>query len=359
MRVMQDAANGLREAVLKVIEAAASGVPGEAARAALAERTEALPLDRMAQWEQVIRGAVDAYRGAGPVGKHLLRHPGTAWIALCSGSGFDREHALRAVLAGPAATTLWALMLKGWLPRVGRATSEVVPPVSVFVLALAVRRLNDWVPQVRSAARQCLPALATAAGSEKTGEAFRAVLPFWTEWGRLEAVDRQVLDQLLEQPGVADGIRHMVISGTSGPMAELLAQVSRTAVLDAHWNTIARDAIQPAVRARAYRALLMGKVLWLQERRWRWIHKGLYLGRMEAVFGQRHLDVAVPFLEALASAASDRSAYVRREAAEALSREMKALGGTALPIALQLAADPVPSIAQRGRYVLERLEPAG
>jgi hypothetical protein len=52
---------------------------------------------------------------------------------------------------------------------------------------------------------------------------------------------------------------------------------------------------------------------------------------------------------------ADRSPVVRRVAAEFLIRELPSLGDDALAFAQRLAADRNPTVAQRGRFALQRL----
>lgn len=78
-------------------------------------------------------------------------------------------------------------------------------------------------------------------------------------------------------------------------------------------------------------------------------------GKLQNVLGERPLHEVPPLLETMDLAASDRSCIVRAVAAEALVREMEALSGAAVPLARRLASDSSPRVAERGKFVLQRL----
>lgn len=161
--------------------------------------------------------------------------PPLTWIDICNRDGFKREKALRS-LSGAAPNS--------------------------FFFALVTRRLNDWVPQVRCAARESLPAIAQASDPEHVVDVLCIILPHWNSWGRMEDADKQVILDTISLKKVAHALKLRIISTASGPMTSILAQTGRTAVLDSHLDEIAQKAIQPAVRAKAYRCQLEGKMVW-------------------------------------------------------------------------------------------------
>jgi hypothetical protein len=310
---------------------------------ALARVTAALPLENLAYWEQLIRGEFALARRTGTAPERsgwraLFPFCGSAgraessrvltWIDLSSGDGRVRERTLR-TLAGPAPNS--------------------------FFLSLAARRLNDWVPQVRAAARDEVPRLAQTTHPEQVVDLLCASLPTWTSWGRAELLDRQVMMELISMDGVASALRQRVIGSAAGPMAAALSQALRTAVLDEQLLQIAREAVQPAVRAKAYRTLLLGKAVWVDGRRWQWTDVRYCQRRLTNILADRPLSNAPALLEVLNAAAADRSSIVRRVAAEALVREMSSLGGAAAPLARRFADDPSLAVAERGEFVLKRL----
>jgi hypothetical protein len=312
---------------------------------ALTRVTAALPLANLPYWEQLIRDefsmtqrSVVPPKERGWLAKQLFaasRHGKRTepvrfltWIDLSSFDGHVRERTLR-TLVGPAPNS--------------------------FFLGVAARRLNDWVPQVRMAARATLRPLAQASNPEHVVDVLCAILPMWTTWGRAEQLDRQTVLELLSIERVAELLKRRLISEPAGPMSTILSQVLRTPVLDNHLVEIANDAVQPAVRARAQRALLFGKAVWVEERHFHWIDVGYCKGRMQNVLGERALTRTLPLMERLESASLDPSSIVRRVAAEALVGEMNGLGSSALPLARRLAADASPKIAERAAFILQRI----
>ncbi|HYE70938.1 MAG TPA: hypothetical protein VD932_05365 [Aquabacterium sp.] len=334
---------GLRAAVRSFAASMSSTSPVVADMSTLVRATSTLPLFNLAYWERLIRDEFELARPVCPIaessgwrallastvskGKERAeRH--LTWIDLNSRDGRERERVLR-TLAGPAPNS--------------------------FFFALAARRLNDWVPQVRAAAREAIPRLALSSDPEHVVETLCAMLPSWIAWGRAEESDRQVIATLTTSPGVAASLKRRLFESTAGPMPVVLSQALQTKVFDEDLADIAAKAIQPAVRARAYRTLLMGKAVWVAARRWQWTDVRYCQGRVTNVLGERPLTVSPMLLDTLIAAAADQSSLVRRVAAEALVREMGHLGDAVLPLARQFAHDPSPPVAERGAFILQRL----
>lgn len=298
---------------------------------AVIDVTSSLPLSSLAHWERLIRSEFSlALRSSATPWIIAWAKPNRFlnWVDLCSWDGYVRERTLR-TLAGPAPNS--------------------------FFFSLAARRINDWVPEVRLAAREKLPMLARQSNPEHVVDALCSMLPTWASWGRMANVDHQVVADLLAIPVVIESLKQRLISMAVGPMSSVLSQAARTAVLDSDLADIARHAVQPAVRATAYRAQLAKRIVWVQSRKWQWKDVRTCKGKLQNVFGERPLQEAPPLLETMDLAASDRSCIVRVVAAEALVREMDALGHAAVSLARQLASDSSPRVAERGRFVLQRL----
>ena len=115
---------------------------------ALVRLTDSLPLSKLAYWEHLIRDELAWAHHDREEAKNswrnkvlaLARFKGATqtdrfptWLDLVNGDGRLRERTLR-TLTGAAPNG--------------------------FFFAMATRRLNDWVPQVRAAAREAVPALA-------------------------------------------------------------------------------------------------------------------------------------------------------------------------------------------------------
>jgi hypothetical protein len=189
------------------------------ARANLVAATSALSLRKLDAWESAIRAELwaDASRSA-PSRWTLWRKSQRplSWLDLCNADGFVRERALRCL-------------------------SSAAPNAFFFVLAL--RRLNDWVPQVRQAAREHIPLIAESSNPEHVVDALWNVLPHSIGWGRMERIDWQVLTRLLASERVAIAAKTRITTAAAGPGALMLAQIGRTSVLDRHLQEIASDHI--------------------------------------------------------------------------------------------------------------------
>ena len=298
----------------------------------LAHATSRLPLARFDYWERLIRRefftALDdrlyqkwSFRGTS---SRML-----TWLDLISDDGYEREKTLRTI-SGPAP--------------------------NAFFFSLALRRLNDWVPQVREAARSGLPMLAGETRPDHVVDALCIALANWSSWGRAESADKRVLLDIAARRDIAGALKDRLISSTFGPMPTLFAQLGRIPVLDDFLGEIAEKAKQPAVRARAYRSQFEGRMVWIEGREWEWIDVRYCEGRLKAVVAERKLDTSASTMALLRKSAQDRSSLVRRVAAEFLIRDLEKIGNEARSLAEQFASDPSGPVSERGRFALRRLD---
>lgn len=297
----------------------------------LVEATSRLPLSNLDYWERLIRG--ELYRTlaeANPAKWDAwYRHtPFLTWIDLCSADGFRRERTLRA--------------LSGGAPN-------------RFFLAMAIRRLNDWVGEVRAAAHEHLLSIARDADPEDVVDVLCATLPHWNSWGRMEENGRRLLLEITSLDAVTHSLKSRLVSAAAGPLASVLAQAGQAPALDEYLPEIASNAIQPSVRAKAYKSLLDGKMMWLAGREWKWIDKRFCIGGYMPLLRDRPLSVEAPLEETLRAASADRSPVVRRIAGDVVIRERGTIGALALELAAALAADHYPSVAERGQFALKKL----
>ncbi len=321
----------IQAALRRWLDSPPGGSQAAQAMELLLSRTAQVPLTHLDRWELMIRGELDAAeRRAQTSGWQVWRKPArfASWMDLCSHSGFERERFLRAVSGG-------------------------APNRFFFVLAL--RRLNDWVPQVRAAARARLPDLASHMATEHVVDAIWVSFPLSASWGRMEAADRAGLVGLLDIQEVAMALKSRIVSSTSGPVCSVLRQAGRTSALDPWLAEIARTAVMPAVRARACRCLLEARMTWTAGRKWVWTDLKWCKGRFEPVVEQRLLSVTRELGMQVEQASRDPSPLVRRVAGEMLIQHLDSVGREAASIARRLAADASPSVAERGRFALGRL----
>lgn len=123
------------EVILAVKEFAHSMNSGSkvvADMSSLIEATSRIPLTNLDAWERLIRWEFQKELDNSTPPKWKVWVKPTlflTWIDLCSGDGYRREKTIR-TLSGAAPNR--------------------------FFFSLAIRRLNDWVPQVREAAQRNL-----------------------------------------------------------------------------------------------------------------------------------------------------------------------------------------------------------
>ncbi len=297
----------------------------------LVEATSTLSLSNMEYWERLIRHVFSATlyterEASWPT--RPKKRTFLTWIDLCSPDGHERERTLRS--------------LTGAAPN-------------GFFFAIALRRLNDWVPQVREAARETIPLIAQLSRPIYVVEALMAVMAHWDSWGRMAAEDKQILLDIISNEKIAEVFIAMMMSTNTGALGAMFSQLGRTPILDPYLIDLAKNAIQPAIRAKAYRSLFVGKMTWIEGRKWEWIDIRYCKGQLQAIYSSRPLTIASPFDETLRMAALDRSALVRRVAAEMLIRKWDKLGPEAMQLAHLFAADRSAAVARRGLFALKNL----
>lgn len=208
---------------------------------------------------------------------------------------------------------------------------------------------------MRAAARERLPLIASRSHPQHIVDAIWHTLPHSISWSRLEDRDRLVLSDLVSIEGVSTVLKDRIISAAAGPATSVLTQAGRSPALDKWLGDIARSAIQPSVRAKAYRSLLEGRVVWIAGRKWEWTDVKWCRGRFEPVLGERRIPDEPSLVAVLRAASVDRSAAVRRVAGDSLILRRESLGDESVTLAQLLATDPAPSVAERGRFALTQL----
>jgi hypothetical protein len=305
--------------------------PDEAMASVMAE-TSLLTLSNLDDWERKLRAEGEFAEPAQPQSRwKFWNRPEcfASWLDLCSANGFRRENILRC--------------------RQGQAANA-------FFLALALRRLNDWVPEVRVAARESLPHLAEASSTENVVSALWYTLAHCGSWGRMGAAERQLLVELTTIGNVAPALSLRILRAAAGPAAHVLAEAGRGPALDPYLREFAGQAVQPSVRAMAYRCLVEERIVWTVGRKWIWTELQWCKGRFERITEERALPKTERMVELLAGAVSDRSVLVRRVAADLVIDRLDQVQAEAPDIVMRLATDPNRTVAERGRYAFTVLD---
>ena len=294
--------------------------------------TSKLSLKSLDYWERLIQGEI-SYSLQTSSSKHNSfesRQVGSLrWMDICNADGFRRERALR-TLSGGAPNS--------------------------FLLALVARKLNDWVPQVREAARDALLLIAEASDPEIIVDVLFIILPYWNSWGRMGDIEKEALMKIILMGKVTDSLKKRLLSSSSGPVSAVFVQAGRTVALDNFLAEIAEKSVQPSLRAKAYRCQFEGKFVWAEGDTWQWIDKAYGIRRRIPDLKERKISTTSPFLKSLRMATIDRSPMVRRIAGEMLIKELDNIGNEAFTLANVLASDISPSVAERGRFALVDLE---
>lgn len=309
-----------------------SGSKVVANMALLIEATSSLPLTHLDAWERFIRWEFQKELDNSTPAKWKVwvkPTPFLTWIDLCSGDGYRREKTIQ-TLSGAAPNS--------------------------FFFALAIRRLNDWVPQVREAAREKLLKIALESDQEQVAEVLCATFPHWSSWKRMEEDDKKILLDIASIESVADSLKSRIITSTAGPMTSILSQVGRIEVLDGFLEEIAMSAIQPSVRAKAYRSLMENRMVWHDGRKWVWTDIRYCKGRQQPIICDRNLSIETNFIDNLKSAVVDKSSVVRRVAGELLIKELELVGEESGELAEKLATDSSPPVSERGKFALKQLK---
>ncbi|CAN5432685.1 hypothetical protein BH10PSE14_BH10PSE14_26000 [soil metagenome] len=228
------------------------------------------------------------------------------------------------------------------------ALHKLVDPIpGAFLFVALAWRLNDWVSQVRSAAVDCALRVFPVTAPEVIADGAMVLLGRDGTWGRWTS-ERHILESALERPDVAEKLANILATRAAGPSATVLRHALRGAAIDRYLGQLARDAIQPAVRAVATQALIDGVARWPNGWRWRWVDKSMGIRKAETIFESRSLTVQSDRFAQIEAGLGDRSAAVRNTAMAGLIRHRDTA-----PSVRYLAE---PRLNDRSRRVRERAE---
>lgn len=213
------------------------------------------------------------------------------WFDIFSHDGFRRENALRTVREGAP---------------------------SAFLLAVFLRRLNDWVPQVRLAAKEAIDDVLARTNTQIIIEALWYTLPSRGSIGRLKGAEARVLDQIPVREEVVEGLAERVKVASAGPALLVLRQALRQPGLERFLPDLARNSIQPAVRAAAYKALIEQRIGWQDGWKWKWVDKSLGLRKRQPMVAHRSFSVQIDLATIIEEAISDPAVFVKRVGADGL-----------------------------------------
>ncbi|NPV25685.1 hypothetical protein [Bradyrhizobium aeschynomenes] len=259
----------------------------------------------------------------------MRRTPDYAWIFLFHPNGHVREAAL---------------------------DSLQTPPSSAFFLAAVAWRLNDWAEPVRRAATRYVQRVQRQIAPDVVASSAPYLLDRRHSWGRWGS-EADLLDEVFGRPDVLPIIVGFLQRTANGSLAKYLRLVVRYPAIDQYLPALAASAIQPQVRAIAYRCLLTGSVTWLAGYGWEWIDKIYGIRKRVPKFDHRPLqDISLP-PDLFWQAARDASVIVRRAAADALIASRAAVPDEDRLIA-HLEQDKNPSVRSRAAFLRRRPRPS-
>ncbi|BCE03659.1 hypothetical protein [Marinicellulosiphila megalodicopiae] len=230
------------------------------------------------------------------------------------------------------------------------------PAPSGFFFILLLRRLNDWVENVRIVAREKIIEIGFKTDPELIVKALMLAFRDVNSWQRMKPVDTDVLYQLLSIDLIKIEMRNQIIASESGPQSKILLNILKRSGFDKYLIEISQNSIQPSLRSMVYRILLQKNVLWVNRKEKKWLSLSLRTFKFETFYDQRVVELEYSFENILNSASNDRSSIVRRVAAEFLIKEIDKLDGVAIEMAEKFAKDKSKPVYERGQFALKRLE---
>lgn len=246
-----------------------------------------------------------------PVAWLLDQTPDLAWVLIHDPNGWHREAALRRLQA---------------------------PQTALDLLALLVR-VSDWVPEVSLLAEDRLAEFAASIPPAIVAEVTIAHLPRIEGFWRLSNRGRTLWAGLLAREDVRTRLVAGFITGQGGLFRRTFLRLMQDSVFDPDLPRLAHEAAHPSVRAAALWWQMAGVVTFL----------GPPFGRMPSVSIRRPLTITPDPGTLMTRAVGDRSALVRKTAAEMLRLYSRTDAEAAQALAQRLAQD-------RNRIVRERAE---
>ena len=281
-------------------------------------------------------------------------------IAKAAMLGYQRSGGVRWLLAGMPSDARQLLATPGLerlflFHRDGRLREAALQRLSdgldgPFGVAALLWRLNDWVPQVRAAARRCIERTLPLTEASVVTSTLAAVLVRQASWSRWTD-ERSILLNQLARPEVAAILARSIRKSIAGPAASLLRAVLATPSLDSELASIAAAGVQPSVRAAALTILIDREAVWANGWTWRWVDKSMGVRRRERLFVRRAVATDIERDSLIEQGAADRSAVVRRVAMAGIIRH--SLGKKAgRAVAERLKNDRSPSVRAKALYIL-------
>lgn len=219
-----------------------------------------------------------------------------------------------------------------------------------FLLAVLLRRLNDWVVSVRLAARAAVRRCVARSDPVQVAEVALSLLVESRSWRR-DGSGQQVIRGILAQADLQDAVLRRMCDASARPVT--LAALMVGEAFDGILPSLATDAVVPGIRAGAVQALARGDIRTVVGWEKVWVDRRYNVFAWKPVLEVRRIVCAPASDAALRDFVRDPSAVVRRALLDGL-RDRGA--PETRDIAALLIDDPWPSIRERVAFLLRDQE---
>jgi hypothetical protein len=281
----------------------------------------------------------------------LYRWPESKWLFLRIVQSRSDDTLLSKT---PGLEYLYLFHHNGYLRE--KALAKIDGPLeSAFYFNSIAYRLNDWVEPVRRAALTCAARVFPKTSAGIIADAAFVLLEHMRHWQR-GAKEAKILEETFSRSDVVVQLATHIKTATTGSPSRVLTNLLRRDQIDVHLLDLSQSALQPPVRALALKSLLWGYARWPDGFRREWIDKSMGLSRRVCAYQQRELSYKKPIASLIAQGAADKSAMVRRVAADSLVQHRKTLSNLDELVSM-FARDKSASVRERADFIIrERAE---
>jgi hypothetical protein len=328
-----------QDAMISVSSLARGEAPSPRALSQADRAVCATPPEALAQAEAQIRGLASLQRMYRA--RFDWRSMGTRHDELRPVTAFDQR---------PGLARLYLFHSNGFLRE---AACEAITSLngSAFILCALYARANDWVPQVRTAARKALERLLPTADHPTLIAALPTLMFRISEWERLDNKP-ELIRQLMCRTAVQAAVIDYLMTAQYGPVGRVFRTALANTFLDAKLLELGRGAASPQVRSIALETLLFQRARRRTGYTYEWVDKSFGHKRRVAKVEERRLSKARDAPALLRMMLADHASLMRKHAADYLIQFGRE--GLSLEEIRPLAADPNPGVAERVAFYLRR-----
>lgn len=250
------------------------------------------------------------------------------FLLLFDGNGYNRERALSKIR--------------------GRLKS----PIEVIALADLA---NNWVEPVRQAALIAIDRSYPDTDPNALAGSFSFLAQNQKSWKRWSKDASQRVMSYFHKPEVMELVAKRLEAGKEPRGSRTLSYALQSENFDPYLERILRGSKDASLRARALTTLLNWQAAWVTDYKWKWIDKSLGKRKRVAAISTRKLSIQPLKKPLLLAALTDKSAQIRKIAAQGVIDHGKELGLPIAEIALQLELDSSENVRRRGEYLNHKI----